>query len=621
MRTVRLTMAQALLKFLEQQYISVDGVEQPFVKGVIGIFGHGNVTGLGEALERNSGRLVYIQGKNEQGMVHTATAFAKQSRRRQIYACTTSIGPGALNMVTGAATATINRIPVLLLPGDNFASRQPDPVLQQIEVDSDYTVSAADCFKPVSRYWDRIVRPEQLISAAMNAMRVLTDPAETGAVTLALPQDVQAEAYDYPESFFAKRVWVVDRRPPSAESIARAVRLLAGKKRPLIIAGGGVRYSEAERELTAFAEAFGIPVAETQAGKSSIAWNHPLAVGGVGVTGTLAANRLAREADLIIGVGTRYSDFTTASKWAFRNPDVSFLNLNVNAFDAAKLSGVSLVCDAKAGLTALLEAAKQTGWRGGYADGEIAALKAEWDREVDRLYGLESEQGLTQTRALGVINETIGPDAVILNASGSLPGDLHRLWRCERPNTYHMEYGFSCMGYEVSGGFGVALAEPDREVYALVGDGGYLMLHSELLTSLQERTKFTILLFNNHGYQCIHNLQRENGSDGFGNEFRFRDEATGRLTGEYLPVDYAANAASFGAKSYKVGTAEELREALLKAKEEKTTVLIEIAVLPGTNTGGYESWWNVGVPEVSVCEKVTAAYERRKERIEEIRIF
>jgi 3D-(3,5/4)-trihydroxycyclohexane-1,2-dione acylhydrolase (decyclizing) len=614
-------MAQALLKFLEQQYISVDGVEQPFVKGVIGIFGHGNVTGLGEALERNSGRLVYIQGKNEQGMVHTATAFAKQSRRRQIYACTTSIGPGALNMVTGAATATINRIPVLLLPGDNFASRQPDPVLQQIEVDSDYTVSAADCFKPVSRYWDRIVRPEQLISAAMNAMRVLTDPAETGAVTLALPQDVQAEAYDYPESFFAKRVWVVDRRPPSAESIARAVRLLAGKKRPLIIAGGGVRYSEAERELTAFAEAFGIPVAETQAGKSSIAWNHPLAVGGVGVTGTLAANRLAREADLIIGVGTRYSDFTTASKWAFRNPDVSFLNLNVNAFDAAKLSGVSLVCDAKAGLTALLEAAKQTGWRGGYADGEIAALKAEWDREVDRLYGLESEQGLTQTRALGVINETIGPDAVILNASGSLPGDLHRLWRCERPNTYHMEYGFSCMGYEVSGGFGVALAEPDREVYALVGDGGYLMLHSELLTSLQERTKFTILLFNNHGYQCIHNLQRENGSDGFGNEFRFRDEATGRLTGEYLPVDYAANAASFGAKSYKVGTAEELREALLKAKEEKTTVLIEIAVLPGTNTGGYESWWNVGVPEVSVCEKVTAAYERRKERIEEIRIF
>ena len=621
MRTVRLTMAQALLRFLEQQYISVDGVEQPFVKGVFGIFGHGNVTGLGEALERCPGRMTYMQGKNEQGMVHTAVAYAKQSRRRRICACTTSIGPGALNMVTAAATASINRIPVLLLPSDNFASRQPDPVLQQIEVPGDYTVSAADCFKPVSRYWDRIVRPEQLISAALNAMRVLTDPAETGAVTLALPQDVQAEAYDYPESFFEKRVWVVDRRPPSAEAVERAVGLLKGKKRPLIIAGGGVKYSEAEKELVAFAEALGIPVAETQAGKSSISWRHPLSVGGVGVTGTLAANRLARDADLIIGVGTRYSDFTTASKWAFRNPDVSFLNINISAFDAAKLSGVSLVCDAKAGLNALLEAAKRTGWRSGYADGEIAALKAEWDREVDRLYGLESGQGLTQTRALGVINETIGPSAVIVNASGSLPGDLHRLWRCEQPNTYHMEYGFSCMGYEVSGAFGAALAEPDRDVYALVGDGGYLMLHSELATSLQERTKFTILLFNNHGFQCIHNLQREHGSDGFGNEFRYRDERTGRLTGDWLPIDYAMNAASFGAKSYKARTAEELREALLKAKEEKTTVLIEIEVLPGTNTGGYESWWNVGVPEVSVSEKVTAAHARRQQRMEEIRIY
>lgn len=614
-------MAQALLRFLEQQYISVDGVEQPFVKGVFGIFGHGNVTGLGEALERCPGRMTYMQGKNEQGMVHTAVAYAKQSRRRRICACTTSIGPGALNMVTAAATASINRIPVLLLPSDNFASRQPDPVLQQIEVPGDYTVSAADCFKPVSRYWDRIVRPEQLISAALNAMRVLTDPAETGAVTLALPQDVQAEAYDYPESFFEKRVWVVDRRPPSAEAVERAVGLLKGKKRPLIIAGGGVKYSEAEKELVAFAEALGIPVAETQAGKSSISWRHPLSVGGVGVTGTLAANRLARDADLIIGVGTRYSDFTTASKWAFRNPDVSFLNINISAFDAAKLSGVSLVCDAKAGLNALLEAAKRTGWRSGYADGEIAALKAEWDREVDRLYGLESGQGLTQTRALGVINETIGPSAVIVNASGSLPGDLHRLWRCEQPNTYHMEYGFSCMGYEVSGAFGAALAEPDRDVYALVGDGGYLMLHSELATSLQERTKFTILLFNNHGFQCIHNLQREHGSDGFGNEFRYRDERTGRLTGDWLPIDYAMNAASFGAKSYKARTAEELREALLKAKEEKTTVLIEIEVLPGTNTGGYESWWNVGVPEVSVSEKVTAAHARRQQRMEEIRIY
>ena len=621
MRTVRLTMAQALLRFLEQQYISVDGVELPFVKGVIGIFGHGNVTGLGEALERSPGRLTFIQGKNEQGMVHTAVAFAKQNLRRQIYACTTSIGPGALNMVTAAAVATVNRIPVLLLPGDNFASRQPDPVLQQMEVASDYTISAADCFKPVSRYWDRIVRPEQLMSAYLNAVRVLTDPAETGAVTLALPQDVQGEAYDYPERFFEKRVHVLERRPPSAEALERAVKLLAEKKRPLIIAGGGVRYSAAEKELIELAEALHIPVAETQAGKSSMSWKHPLAVGGAGVTGTLAANRLAREADLIIGVGTRYTDFTTASKWAFANPDVRFLNVNVSAFDAAKLDGVTLTCDAKAGLAALREAAEKLKYRSGYADGEIAALKAEWDKEVDRLYRLESEQGLTQTRALGIINETIDPSAVVVCASGGLPGDLHRLWRCEQPHTYHMEYGFSCMGYEVSGAFGAALADPDRDVYALVGDGGYLMLHSEMITSLQEKKKITILLFNNHGFQCIHNLQREHGSDGFGNEFRYRDETTGRLTGEYLPLDFAAHAASLGAKSYKAHTAEQLKDALLKAKNETTTVLIEISVLPGSGTDGYESWWNVGVPEVSVSEKVTAASERRKQRLAEIHII
>ena len=621
MRTVRLTMAQALLRFLEQQYVSVDGVEQPFVKGVFGIFGHGNVTGLGEALEHSPGCLIFIQGKNEQGMAHAATAFAKQSRRRQIFACTTSIGPGALNMVTAAATATVNRIPLLLLPGDNFASRQPDPVLQQLEVAGDYTVSATDCFKPVSRYWDRIVRPEQLMSACLNAMRVLTDPAETGAVTLALPQDVQAEAFDYPARFFEKRVHVIERRPPSAEALERAVKLLKEKKRPLIIAGGGVRYSEAEKELIAFAEAASIPVAETQAGKSSISWRHPLAVGGVGVTGTLAANRLAREADLIIGVGTRYSDFTTASKSAFAHPEVSFLNINVSAFDAAKLSGVSLVCDAKAGLAALREAVERTGWRSGYTEGEIIALKEEWNREVDRLYGLESAQGLTQTRALGVINECLDPLSVIVNSSGGLPGDLHRLWRCEHPNTYHMEYGFSCMGYEVSGAFGAAMAAPGIDVYALVGDGGYLMLHSEIITSLQENTKITVLLFNNHGFQCIHNLQREHGSDGFGNEFRYRDEKTGRLTGEYLPVDYAAHAASMGVKSFKARTAAELKEALLKAKAEPSTVLIEIEVLPGSGTGGYESWWNVGVPEVSVSEKVTAAYQRRKERVESIHLF
>lgn len=619
MGTIRLTMAQALLRFLDQQFISVDGMETKFVRGVMGIFGHGNVTGIGEALERASGNLTYIQGKNEQGMVHAATAFAKQKGRMQIFACTSSIGPGALNMVTAAATATVNRIPVLLLPGDNFASRQPDPVLQQLEVAGDYTVSANDPFKPVSKYWDRIVRPEQLMSAALQAMRVLTDPAETGAVTLALPQDVQAEAYDYPEEFFEKRVHYVDRRPPAAEAVERAALLLKGKRKPLLIAGGGVLYASAMNELREFAEGFGIPVAETQAGKSSLPWDHPLNVGAIGVTGTLAANLLAKEADVIIGVGTRYSDFTTSSKSAFANPDVRFVNINVSTFDSSKWGGAALTCDAKPGLKALGEALGQQGYRSAYEDGEIADLKRRWDAEVDRLYALEHEQGLSQTRALGVIQEAIGPSAVIVCAAGSLPGDLHRLWRPAEPKTYHMEYGFSCMGYEISGAFGAALAEPDRDVYALVGDGSYLMLHSELVTSLQEGRKITIVLFDNHGFQCIHNLQRGHGSDGFGNEFRYREPATGRLTGSYMPIDFAAHARSLGAKAYKAATAEELQEALRQAKLETATTLIEISVVPGTNTPGYESWWNVGVPEVSASDKVVQAHRDMKERIQAAR--
>lgn len=619
MATIRLTMAQALLQFLDRQYISVDGVETKFVRGVMGIFGHGNVTGIGEALERAESDLLFIQGKNEQGMVHSATAFAKQSNRKQIFACTTSIGPGALNMVTAAATATVNRIPVLLLPGDNFASRQPDPVLQQLEVTSDYTVSANDPFKAVSKYWDRIVRPEQLMTAALQAMRVLTDPAETGAVTLALPQDVQAEAYDYPEAFFEKRVHYVDRHPAATDALERAAKLLQGKKRPLIIAGGGVLYASAVQELREFAEAFAIPVAETQAGKSSLPWNHPLNVGGIGVTGTLAANLLAKEADVIIGVGTRYSDFTTASKSAFGNPAVQFVNINVSAFDSSKWSGAALTCDAKLGLKALGEALHAQAYRSSYEDGEIAALKQQWDAEVDRLFTIEHEQGLTQTRALGVIQETIDPSDVIVCAAGSLPGDLHRVWRAVEPKTYHMEYGFSCMGYEVSGAFGAALAEPERGVYAMVGDGSYLMLHSELVTSLQEGRKITVLLFDNHGFQCIHNLQRGHGSDGFGNEFRYREQATGRLTGGYMPIDFAAHARSLGAKAYKAATADELKEALLLAKRETITTLIEISVVPGTNTSGYESWWNVGVPEVSSSENVRKAHLEMKERIQAAR--
>ncbi|QOS82191.1 3D-(3,5/4)-trihydroxycyclohexane-1,2-dione acylhydrolase (decyclizing) [Paenibacillus sp. JNUCC31] len=608
MKTIRLTMAQALLRYLDQQYISVDGVETKFVKGVIGIFGHGNVTGIGEALERSPGSLTYMQGKNEQGMVHTAAAYAKQKNRRQIYACTTSIGPGALNMITAAATATVNRIPVLLLPGDNFATREPDPVLQQLEVSGDYTISATDPFKAVSKYWDRIVRPEQLMIAATQAMRVLTDPAETGAVTLALPQDVQAEAYDYPESFFARKVHYLDRRPPVQAAIERAAQQIARGRKPLIIAGGGVLYAEASMQLAEFAEAFGIPVAETQAGKSALPWSHPLNVGAIGVTGSLAANRLAREADVVIGVGTRFSDFTTASRSAFQHPEATFININLNGMDAAKLGGEAILADAREGLQALQIALQERQYRSGYGTSEIAELRDEWNTEVDRLYGLQHESGLAQTTAVGIVNRTIDPSSVIVCAAGSLPGDLHRLWRAAAPKTYHMEYGFSCMGYEVSGAFGAALAEPDREVYAMVGDGSYLMLHSELVTSLQEQKKMTILLFNNNGFQCIHNLQREHGSDGFGNEFRYRESESGRLTGDYMPMDFAAHARSLGAKAYKAETAEQLEQAIRDARNETVTTLIEIPVVPGTNAGGYESWWNVGVPEVSTEEKVVTAH-------------
>ncbi|AZN42776.1 3D-(3,5/4)-trihydroxycyclohexane-1,2-dione acylhydrolase (decyclizing) [Paenibacillus albus] len=621
MSTIRLTMAQALLKFLDQQYISVDGEEIKFVKGVMGIFGHGNVTGLGEALENAAGELVYVQGKNEQGMVHAAAAFAKQKNRKQIYACTSSIGPGALNMITAAATATVNRIPVLLLPGDNFASRQPDPVLQQLEVVSDYTISANEPFKSVSKYWDRIVRPEQLMTAAVQAIRVLTDPAETGAVTLALPQDVQAEAYDYPLSFFERKVHYIDRRPPAPDAIKRAAALIAQKKKPLIVAGGGVLYADATRELAAFAEAYHIPVAETQAGKSVLPWNHSLNVGGVGVTGTLAANKLAQEADLIIGLGTRYSDFTTASKSAFTNPDVQFVNINVSAFDSSKLNGVAITADAKEGLIALHAALADVQYASSYSEGAIAALKREWDGEVDRLFAIEHELGLAQTRALGVIQETIDPSSVIVCAAGSMPGDLHRVWRPVEPKTYHMEYGFSCMGYEIAGAFGVALAEPDREVYALVGDGGYLMLHSELVTSLQEGRKITVLLLDNHGFQCIHGLQKSQGSAGFGNEFRYRSEETGRLTGEYMQIDFAAHARALGAKSFKANNAEELKAAIEQAKQETVSTLIEVPVVPGTGTGGYESWWNVGVPEVSESANVTKAGQAMNEKIRSITLL
>jgi 3D-(3,5/4)-trihydroxycyclohexane-1,2-dione acylhydrolase (decyclizing) len=621
MKTIRLTMAQALLKFLDNQYVEVDGKENKFVKGVFGIFGHGCVTGLGQALEQGGHELVYYQGHNEQGMVHVATAYAKQKNRKEIFACTSSIGPGALNMVTAAATATVNRIPVLLLPGDTFACRQPDPVLQQVEQPTSHTITANDAFRAVSKYWDRIERPEQLMTAAINAMRVLTDPAETGAVTLCMPQDVEAEAYDYPVEFFNKRVHHLERRLITKGELKRAVDLIRRKKRPVIICGGGVAYSEAQEELKKFAEAFNIPFGETQAGKGLIPWNHRLNLGGIGVTGGLAANTIAKDADLVIGVGTRFSDFTTASKSAFKNPEVEFMAINVSSFDAMKLDALTVVADAKEALTAIQTALKAVGYKTAYNNDEIVEIKGEWDREVDRLYSIELNGGLSQTRVLGELNELLDEDAIVVGSSGSLPGCLQRLWRSTKPKTYNMEYGFSCMGYEVAGALGVKLAEPDREVYSMVGDGSYLMLHSELFPSIQEGRKINVLLFDNNGFQCIKNLQMSQGTDQFGNEFRYRDKGTRRLTGDFIPVDFAANARSYGAETYTVTTIDELRDALEKVKKAAVSTLIDIKVLPGTMSGGYESWWRVGVAEVSTSEKVKVAYEEMEKQIETARKY
>ncbi|MBO0997549.1 3D-(3,5/4)-trihydroxycyclohexane-1,2-dione acylhydrolase (decyclizing) [Bacillus sp. SD075] len=614
MKTIRLTMAQALLKFLDNQYVEFDGKETKFVKGVFGIFGHGNVTGMGEALENHTGDLVYLQGKNEQGMVHSAAAYAKQKNRLEIYACSTSVGPGALNMVAGAGTATVNRIPVLLLPGDNFANRQPDPVLQQIENPVDYTVAASDAFKPVSKYWDRITRPEQLMTAALNAMRVLTDPVDTGAATLCLPQDVQAEAFDYPEEFFRKRVHYIERRTPSETAVQRAVKLISEKKNPVIIAGGGVHYSLATEALSNFAEKFNIPVGETQAGKSALSWKHNRNMGSIGSTGSLASNILAKEADLIIGVGTRLTDFSTSSKAAFQNPEVEFLNINVSSMDALKLDAQMLVADAKTGLELLTVELEKQAYKSSHEESRLEELKSNWNQEVDKYYSAEHPDGLAQTRVLGDINKFIDEKDIIVAAAGSMPGDLHRLWRNTVPKTYHMEYGFSCMGYEVAGALGIKMAVPEQEVYALVGDGSYLMLHSELVTSIQENKKITVLLLDNNGFQCIHNLQRGQGSNGFGNEFRYRSEEDNKLTGEYLEIDFAANARSMGAKGYTVRTLEELQDALEKAKQETVSTLIDIKVLPGTCTTGYESWWRLGVAEVSTDEKVQKAHKAMEEK-------
>jgi len=607
---VRLTTAQALVRFLAAQRVERDGVEAPFFAGCLGIFGHGNVAGIGQALQERPDLLTYVPARNEQAMVHAAAGFARMRDRLAAFACTTSIGPGATNLVTGAAAATVNRLPVLLLPGDVFASRRPDPVLQQLEVPWHGGMSVNDCLRPVSRYWDRIERPEQLVPAALAAMRVLTSPAETGAVTLALPQDVQAEAFDCPEAFLEPRTWHVGRPLPDAAALDRAAALIRAAERPFLVAGGGVIYSGATGALARLAARTGIPVGETQAGKGSLPWDHPCCMGAVGATGTLAANRLAAGADLILGVGTRWSDFTTASRTAFRADGVRFVNVNVAEPDAAKLAGLALVGDARATLEALDE--RLADWSVALTEREQAArLQAMWAREVDRLYHASHGPLPAQSEVLGAINELSGPRDVVVCAAGSMPGDLHKLWRTRDPKGYHVEYGYSTMGYEIAGGLGVKLADPSREVYVLVGDGSFLMMAQEIVTSLQEGVKLTIVLVDNAGYSSIGALSRSLGLGGFGTRLvrrrRAGDDADAGGGPPLAEVDLAASAAGLGAHVIRAHDVEALRDALIAAREIERTVVIHVPVDRHAGVPSYESWWDVPVAEVSETASVRMA--------------
>jgi len=621
MKAIRMTMAQALVRFLDNQYVEFDGVENKFVEGIFGIFGHGNVVGLGEAIVETEHNLIFRQGRNEQGMAHAAIGFAKQNNRRKIYAVTSSVGPGALNMVTAAATATVNRIPVLFLPGDTFACRQPDPVLQQLEQSIDANITANDAFKPVSKYWDRISRPDQLMSACINAMRVLTDPAETGAVTLGLPQDTQGESYDYPVEFFRKRVHHIDRRPLTDASLNRLADIVAGSKKPLMILGGGVRYSEAGDTFASFAEDFGIPFGETQAGKGTVAWDHPFNLGGIGVTGGEAANVISRDADLLIAVGTRLGDFTTASKIAFPNPEMKIVTINVSAFDGYKMDACPFTADAGTAMRQLSGALKTRGYTAVYGDAVKKARDA-WNAEVDRLYATDDPEGLSQTRVLGELNEKIlGSTDIVVGASGSLPGDMQRVWRPRSRGSYHMEYGFSCMGYEVNAAYGARLAAPDREVYSMVGDGSFVMLHSEIVSAVQEGVRFIALVFDNFGFQVIDNLQTNQGISSYGNEWRKREKTTGKLTGDYLKLDFASIARGYGAQAHTVRTMDELKTAITEAKNANGPVVIDIKVTRKSMTHGYESWWRVGVPEVSSSESVLQANRDLKEHLKKVRPY
>ncbi|MBA0124560.1 3D-(3,5/4)-trihydroxycyclohexane-1,2-dione acylhydrolase (decyclizing) [Haloechinothrix sp. YIM 98757] len=613
--TVRLTTGQAVVRFLAAQFSERDGAEQRLIPGMWGIFGHGNVAGVGQALlqaahtsDEHSGGLPYYLARNEQAMVHTSAAFAKMRDRLATFACTASTGPGSTNMITGAALATTNRLPVLLLPSDMFATRYPDPVLQQLEDTRGGDVTVNDAFRPVSKYFDRITRPEQLIPAALAAMRVLTDPAETGAVTLCLPQDVQAEAFDWPAGFFARRVWHVPRPAPEPAAIARAAEVLRTARRPLVVAGGGVVYSGAGEQLAELANATGVPVADTHAGKGALPADHPCAVGGIGSTGTAAANALAAEADVVLGIGTRYSDFTTASHTVFGNPDVTFVNLNVARLDAVKHSAVAVTADAREGLRALL--AELDGWRveTSYRD-HAGRLAAEWRRVTDECYSRGHGPLPAQTEVIGAVSEAAGERDVVINAAGSMPGDLQMLWRARDPKAYNVEYAYSCMGYEVAAGLGTKMAAADREVFVLVGDGSYLMLSSELVTMISEGIKVVIVLVQNHGFASIGSLSEELGSQRFGTAYRYRSGESGLLDGEALPVDLAANAASLGATVLRAGSVAELRDALAEARANSTTTVVHIDTdLFGPGPPG-SGWWDVPVAEVSRMDSTAKAYE------------
>jgi len=621
-KTRRITMGQALIGFLKNQYIERDGVEQRFFAGAFGIFGHGCVAGVGQALQQNPD-FRYYQTRNEQAMVHAAAGYAKMKNRMQTFACITSIGPGATNMITGASGATVNRLPVLCLPGDIFARRNVAPVLQQLESPATQDISVNDCFKPISRYWDRINRPDQLITSLPEAMRVLTSPADTGAVTLALPQDVQAEAWDYPLDLFEKRVWHVPRNRPDIEAIERAAEWIRRSKQPMIVAGGGIIYSDATEMFKQFVDQTGIPVGETMAGKGSLRYDHPLNLGGVGVTGTSAANPIARDADLIIGIGTRYSDFTTSSKTAFQNPGVRFININVAEFDAFKHSALPLVGDARATLEELGMLLEGYATAPAYRE-HAKQLHAAWEKEVDRIYAIRNKPLPSQGELVGAVNELSSPGSVMVCASGSLPGDLHKLWRSRHPKNYHLEYGYSCMGYEIAGALGVKMAAPDSEVYIMQGDGGYLMLNAEIVTSIQEGHKLIVVLFDNFGYKSIGSLSRSLGQEGFATRYAYPEQ--GVLPGDrdgvdvkQLPVDLAGNAESLGAFVIRCKTYDDFAAAIKKAEAADKTTMIYIQNDRYVNVPGYDSWWDVHVAEVSEMPSVQAARKewekmRAKER-------